>query len=260
MSFLGNIGKGLLGNALDFGWNQLSGVFNAKRDWNYSKKSMAEQYKYNEMAAESTFNRELKAWNLQNEYNSPKAQMERYLAAGLNPNLIYGQSNLGASLSGGTTSPVSGKAVNTRSSFNASLLDSIAAIQQLSLNDKRGRLLDAEINKKNLEGDEINQRINESVARVLWGNTRNNLNTFNLDVARELRDSTIKTAINRAALTESQAGYYRELKRMKEKETKDYIEKGIRPQDSIWIRLLSLLFDRGMDYINKTPASFFINN
>lgn len=31
-------------------------------------------------------------WNLQNEYNSPSAQMERLRAAGLNPNLIYGTS------------------------------------------------------------------------------------------------------------------------------------------------------------------------
>lgn len=29
-------------------------------------------------------------WNLQNEYNSPAAQMERLKAAGLNPNLVYG--------------------------------------------------------------------------------------------------------------------------------------------------------------------------
>jgi len=32
-------------------------------------------------------------WNMQNEYNSPAAQMDRYKAAGLNPNLIYGQTN-----------------------------------------------------------------------------------------------------------------------------------------------------------------------
>nr|QJB20138.1 MAG: DNA pilot protein [Microvirus sp.] len=38
-------------------------------------------------------------WNMQNEYNSPQAQMERFRAAGLNPALIYGQSNEGASLS-----------------------------------------------------------------------------------------------------------------------------------------------------------------
>lgn len=32
-------------------------------------------------------------WNMQNAYNTPAAQMDRFKAAGLNPNLIYGQSN-----------------------------------------------------------------------------------------------------------------------------------------------------------------------
>lgn len=32
-------------------------------------------------------------WEMQNQYNSPAAQMQRYREAGLNPNLIYGQSN-----------------------------------------------------------------------------------------------------------------------------------------------------------------------
>lgn len=35
-------------------------------------------------------------WNMMNEYNSPEAQMARFEAAGLNPNLIYGSSNEGA--------------------------------------------------------------------------------------------------------------------------------------------------------------------
>lgn len=34
-------------------------------------------------------------WNMQNAYNSPQAQMQRYKDAGLNPNLIYGQGNSG---------------------------------------------------------------------------------------------------------------------------------------------------------------------
>lgn len=33
----------------------------------------------------------LKQWHLQNEYNSPSAQMERLQLAGLNPNLVYGK-------------------------------------------------------------------------------------------------------------------------------------------------------------------------
>lgn len=32
-------------------------------------------------------------WNMQNAYNSPSEQMQRFKAAGLNPNLIYGQTS-----------------------------------------------------------------------------------------------------------------------------------------------------------------------
>lgn len=41
---------------------------------------------YNRQRADS-----LADWNMQNEYNSPKAQMQRFQEANLNPNLIYGQ-------------------------------------------------------------------------------------------------------------------------------------------------------------------------
>lgn len=42
--------------------------------------------------------RAIEAWKMENAYNSPKSQMQRYQEAGLNPNLIYGQQNLGSSI------------------------------------------------------------------------------------------------------------------------------------------------------------------
>lgn len=39
----------------------------------------------------------IEQWNRENQYNSPKAQMARFAAAGLNPDLIYNQSNTSAS-------------------------------------------------------------------------------------------------------------------------------------------------------------------
>ena len=36
-----------------------------------------------------------KMWNMNNEYNSPIMQMQRFKEAGLNPHLIYGQGNSG---------------------------------------------------------------------------------------------------------------------------------------------------------------------
>lgn len=38
-------------------------------------------------------------WNMQNEYNSPAAQMRRFQEAGLNKNLIYGQGNTAGAIS-----------------------------------------------------------------------------------------------------------------------------------------------------------------
>lgn len=61
---------------------------NWQRDTEYAEHVWNMQNKYNEQM-----------WHKLNEYNSPMSQMSRYKEAGLNPHLIYGQSN--------TTSPMS---------------------------------------------------------------------------------------------------------------------------------------------------------
>lgn len=55
----------------------------ANRDWNLNLAKM--QNRWN-----------VEQWNRENAYNSPAAQMARYKAAGLNPDLMYGQQNLSA--------------------------------------------------------------------------------------------------------------------------------------------------------------------
>lgn len=45
------------------------------------------------------YGKDLEMWNRQNAYNDPSAQMARYDAAGLNPNLIYSQGSSGNSAS-----------------------------------------------------------------------------------------------------------------------------------------------------------------
>lgn len=49
----------------------------------------------NRQLAEYQWNKNLEMWYLQNQYNSPASQMQRYKDAGLNPNLIYGQGSSG---------------------------------------------------------------------------------------------------------------------------------------------------------------------
>lgn len=48
------------------------------------------QNQKNKQLAEYQFQRNQEMWHLQNQYNSPKAQMDRLRQAGLNPNLVYG--------------------------------------------------------------------------------------------------------------------------------------------------------------------------
>lgn len=61
----------------------------------YSKKDMSDYaqaaYNFIQKQQEQAFT--LDMWNLVNEYNNPASQMARYQNAGLNPNLIYSQSN-----------------------------------------------------------------------------------------------------------------------------------------------------------------------
>lgn len=54
-------------------------------------------------------------WDLANQYNDPKAQMERLKAAGLNPNLVYGSGNV----TGNTTGTANSNGVATQTAFNA---------------------------------------------------------------------------------------------------------------------------------------------
>lgn len=78
------------------------------------------QYKWNKRAAEDAnrMNRENQQWlleqqlNIQREqraYDSPQAQMQRYIEAGLNPNLIYGNGSSAGSafpIDAGSVAPV----------------------------------------------------------------------------------------------------------------------------------------------------------
>jgi len=99
-------------------------------------------------------------WNMQNLYNSPKAQMQRYKEAGLSPHLIYGQQ---------TTSPSVRSASADTPKYVAPQMDNnlmqipLMKIQMDNLR-KQGALLDAQTVKtnsdtewRNLNTDFLNQ-------------------------------------------------------------------------------------------------------
>lgn len=65
-------------------------------DGNSQTKEAKSLYKW-QLGQETANN--IALWNMQNAYNTPKAQMARFKEAGLNPNLIYGQTNTATPIS-----------------------------------------------------------------------------------------------------------------------------------------------------------------
>lgn len=74
-------------------------IENWKMQSAYNEKMWGVQNQYNEglWNKQNEYNEQM--WNKMNQYNAPVSQMERYKEAGLNPNLIYGQSNMGGFVS-----------------------------------------------------------------------------------------------------------------------------------------------------------------
>lgn len=93
----------------------------------------------------------IEQWNRENSYNSPAAQMSRYKAAGLNPDLMYGQQNLAAAspemTSGDGSQPTDvSNLANKRSMLDivSASLDNSIKYQQLKgiKEDNKGKQLD----------------------------------------------------------------------------------------------------------------------
>lgn len=68
----------------------LGGLFQRQSD----RLSTQDSIRANMELAKFQYSKDLEMWNRANEYNLPANQMDRFKAAGLNPNLIYGQGNL----------------------------------------------------------------------------------------------------------------------------------------------------------------------
>jgi len=88
-------------------------------------------------------------WNMQNSYNSPKAQMTRFKEAGLNPHLIYGQTNTAPAVRSGSADTPKYVAPQLDSSqFNIPMMK-----LQMDNLKKQGALLDSQAVKNNSETD-----------------------------------------------------------------------------------------------------------
>lgn len=125
----------------------LNGIFNVNNDHSIlgSVGRYFNDFKewYDGTAAQRKANQmNIANWEMQNAYNTPEAQMARYAAAGLNPNLIYSQQNTAGSIASVSPAMAGGevlsKAAQTIASFYsiAGMIANVKNLQQQNMNLK----------------------------------------------------------------------------------------------------------------------------
>lgn len=150
---VGGAVAGVLGNAISAGANQ------------YNDNKAIDKYNQGQLdLAKYVADRNEGFWNLQNEYNTPKKQMERYLEAGLNPNLIYGQ------ISNGNASAV--QAFNMPAQDRKQYKATVNAALGLQLQNAAAdtKVKEAQANRLNADADLIRSRqIGQDTENTLKG-------------------------------------------------------------------------------------------
>lgn len=140
----GSLIKGPVAAVAGTALGQIAGGISSQQDFNRQLNAqIALQDRQNQ------FN--LDMWNRQNEYNSPKAQMQRLADAGLNPNLAYGSlsGNVAMNAPQASTGGVSARYQNS----DENVSDNLARIQAIANAKLAMDKQQADINKTNQEAN-----------------------------------------------------------------------------------------------------------
>lgn len=187
-SLLGGLGSSAMNN-------------NAVQDTNKTNMEIAKyQAQWQQQENEKAYQRSLNMWNLQNEYNSPTQQMARIRAAGLNPNLVYGNGVTGNS-SGSTPQYEPAK-------FNAPTMQAYRG-WNLGISDAISQFLayrtvKAQVDNMEAQNGLIRQQTATEATRQANIAASTSRSEFDLNMAKELKDVSVSSAI--ADMNQKQAG------------------------------------------------------
>lgn len=210
----------------------LQGHWNRKQ----ARKNLDKTINANRELAQYAYQQDLEQWNRANEYNTPKAQMERYKEAGLNPHLIYGQGTPGNTQVG---SP----------KYNPPSEDysSVPAPQIPQLGEGLGAYLGTKLQMAQIDNVKANtDNVNARTATEFWnsGLKEHELETMrpyqagilgNQAEASNYLKSQAKSKTDKDAAEAKRADVLQRLEQMRfdyEKST------GIAPGDMAWLRIV----------------------
>lgn len=207
------------------GANALSNVAAVALGSQEDEDAQRRNYKYSMEMAKWQNETNIANWNMQNEYNSPLAQMQRLQAAGLNPNLVYGNGVTGNSSSQAPSAsvPQSNFFHNPYSQFPAAIqgmmdaalkaaqvdkiqqeTPNLAESQRLTQFDQRLRELQAigqeYTNSKTKEEANRWSELWDHKLMLMFSNAElNDARRFDLDSQRNFRDG-VQTDLGRSSI------------------------------------------------------------
>lgn len=187
-SLLGGLGSSAMNNK-------------AVQDTNKANMEIAKyQAQWQQQENEKAYQRSLNMWNLQNEYNSPTQQMARIRAAGLNPNLVYGNGVAGNS-AGSTPQYEPAK-------FNAPTMQAYRG-WNLGISDAISQFLayrtaKAQVDNMEAQNSLIRQQTATEATKQANIAASTSRSEFDLNMAKELKDVSVSSAI--ADMNQKQAG------------------------------------------------------
>lgn len=207
------------------------------------------------MKYQARLNRE--QWELQNEYNTPSAQIERLKAAGLNPNLIYGTSPTSAVGNAGAIAPVKqsefradnpiqaiatyANLKQTQATTNNTQAQNEVIQNEAALKLIQGANLSAQTAKTSVEA-EIASKMKHISMDFMRENLKNlEVRTFGKELENAVQSPTLRSRIteivNRGNLVKSQLEGQNQLNELRRLE-KELNETGIQKTDNIIYRMI----------------------
>lgn len=159
--------------AIGAGVNALGSLFSGNQNYKNTKKLMAYQ---NQMNIEN--------WKMENQYNSPGAQMARLREAGLNPSLVYAGNtdNTGGSI--GTSSPASMAGNIDLSQVGTSAVNTYM----------NAKLNQAQLENMQNQNDAIKAQINKTYQETIREMLGNRRESAYLGSYKEMADLTVAAA------------------------------------------------------------------
>lgn len=135
--------------------------------------------------ATTAYDRQIEQWNRQNAYDSPSAQMQRFIEAGLNPNLIYSDMGLGnvvqeAPVGNNASSPAV-RMPNLGAAITDARLADVQIERLKTQNENDTKMTDAQITKFAHENDLMDISVKRAAADIEYTMTQKDYTTQQLE-------------------------------------------------------------------------------